>query len=433
MQFGGRVRLPGLVAASLLVGCLTACSGSFSVAFGDASPSVTASAAPVSVEPTQTATPSADTRVSEEQLAQSVVRVVRLTPDDDICGWGSGSVVGDGLVLTNFHVVQYNRFCPADRLGLETLADDADTPRLQYIADVVAYDARLDLAVLRLAEAVDGAEWPAQLPSVVTAPLDSVDLGDPLTILGYPALGGETITTTHGYVSGFRDDGAVQRGWIKTDATITGGNSGGLVVNANGEMIGIPTQASASDAGDVTDCRVTQDTNGDGTVDDQDQCVSLGGFLNLLRPASFALDLIEEAEQADPIPLDDVVDDTDEPDDEPTIGDPLWGTGFEDGELVNKVEDGDDLPADADQVCALLTYSNMIQGMTWSYQWIHEGSPVESEAASGLTWTGEADGRGALCAGVANGKPVKNGGWGLEIHFNDNPEPAFLGGVLVGE
>ena len=60
---------------------------------------------------------------------------------------------------------------------------------------------------------------------------------------GYPGLGGDTPTFTRGTVSGFLVDEVLglDRGWIKTDAEINRGNSGGMAINDRGELIGIPT------------------------------------------------------------------------------------------------------------------------------------------------------------------------------------------------
>ena len=63
--------------------------------------------------------------------------------------------------------------------------------------------------------------------------------------------------------------------WIFTDATTSGGISGGTAVNSAGQFIGIPSAATLSD------CRAG-DTNKDGVVDDEDGCIGLGGTLCLI-------------------------------------------------------------------------------------------------------------------------------------------------------
>jgi serine protease Do len=69
-----------------------------------------------------------------------------------------------------------------------------------------------------------------------------VAIGDELVAIGFPGLGGETVTLTRGTVSGFlTDEAGRSRGWIKTDAEINPGNSGGMAINDRGELIGVPT------------------------------------------------------------------------------------------------------------------------------------------------------------------------------------------------
>ncbi len=68
---------------------------------------------------------------------------------------------------------------------------------------------------------------------------DSVKIGDHLSILGYPVIGGETFTVTSGIVSGFEFE---QRSrYVKTSANTDHGNSGGVAIKDSGCLVGIPT------------------------------------------------------------------------------------------------------------------------------------------------------------------------------------------------
>ncbi len=138
------------------------------------------------------------------------------------------------------------------------------------------------------------------LPVVPLGDSQALRLGDEMYILGYPGIGGETITLTSGEVSGFTaESGRGERAFIKTSATIAGGNSGGLAANARGELIGVPTQLGYGGDGQYIDCRVLADTNRDGRIDDQDSCVPTGGFINALRPLDLATPLIEAAQRGE--------------------------------------------------------------------------------------------------------------------------------------
>jgi hypothetical protein len=114
--------------------------------------------------------------------------------------------------------------------------------------------------------------------------------GDPIHIFSYPAAGGGTLQYTAGVVSGFSfEAGLDERAWITTDATISGGSSGGTAVDSQGHLIGVPTQGSQ------LDCR-PGDTNRDGTVDAADVgCIPVGGSIGQLRPIALALPILTSA------------------------------------------------------------------------------------------------------------------------------------------
>ncbi|MBI2333421.1 MAG: trypsin-like peptidase domain-containing protein [Chloroflexi bacterium] len=163
-----------------------------------------------------------------------------------------------------------------------------------------AVDGFLDLAIIQITSTINGTAVDPNtlnLPYVQIGNSDSVHVGDDINIFGFPAIGGNTITFTRGIVSGFSaEDQLGDRAWIKTDTTISGGNSGGLAADGNGHIIGVPTIAAASRDSETSDCRQVQDTNGDGVVDQNDSCVPIGGFLNGIRPVNLALPLIEAAQ-----------------------------------------------------------------------------------------------------------------------------------------
>jgi S1-C subfamily serine protease len=217
-------------------------------------------------------------------------------------GWtGSGTVISeDGLILTNAHVVFSDRFFDVVDLVVSITTAQDQPPEPMFFADVVQGDARLDLAVIKLRTDLDGN--PVNFSALEIEPVkigqaESLQLGDPIVILGYPGIGGETITLTRGEVSGFTAEAPYgNRAFIKTSATIAGGNSGGLAATPQGEIIGIPTQVGSGELeGVIVDCRPLADTNRDGMIDERDNCVPTGGFINALRPINLAQPLIEAA------------------------------------------------------------------------------------------------------------------------------------------
>jgi hypothetical protein len=69
---------------------------------------------------------------------------------------------------------------------------------------------------------------------------------------------------------------------MKVDLNVTHGSSGSLVLNREGNVVGlvallgVPTREGE----DSVDCTILADTNLDGEIDDDDTCVSVGGFIN---------------------------------------------------------------------------------------------------------------------------------------------------------
>jgi S1-C subfamily serine protease len=255
--------------------------------------------------PTNTGDLSSGTRAN---LISATVQIFGLFNDggDLVPGYvGSGTILTPtGLILTNAHVAspasQGEPESEPDALGVAIIVSEDKPAVPTYIAEVRAVDGFLDLAVIQITSSVNGAALDPNslnLPFVQMGNSDNVHVGDDINIFGFPAIGGNTITFTKGTVSGFSsEDQLGDRAWIKTDTTISGGNSGGLAADNNGHIIGVPTIAASSREADTSDCRQVQDTNGDGVIDGNDSCVPIGGFLNGIRPVNLAIPLIQAAQ-----------------------------------------------------------------------------------------------------------------------------------------
>ncbi|MGI9275003.1 MAG: S1C family serine protease [Endozoicomonas sp.] len=137
---------------------------------------------------------------------------------------GSGVIVGqDGYLLTNNHVIDN-----ADSI-IVTLRDNRKAP-----AAIVGRDPETDLAVLK----VDLRE----MPSIKLADSSLAEVGDVVLAIGNPFDLGQTVTM--GIISATgRNDLRLNtyEDFIQTDAAINIGNSGGALVNAYGDLIGINT------------------------------------------------------------------------------------------------------------------------------------------------------------------------------------------------
>ena len=148
---------------------------------------------------------------------------------------GTGLVVSpDGEILTNAHVI-----ANATEIRVRLAGDTEPTE-----AELIASDVGNDLALLK----ING----SNLPVAPFAPPGEVALGDQVVAIGFALdLDGEP-SVTLGIVSALdrtlitQNEGALD-GLIQTDAAISSGNSGGPLVDASGQVIGINTAVARSD------------------------------------------------------------------------------------------------------------------------------------------------------------------------------------------
>jgi serine protease Do len=150
-------------------------------------------------------------------------------------GMGTGTIIDErGYILTNYHVV-------SDVRRIEVTMDDGRGA----IADLVAYDAAADLAVIKI---------PATkpLPTIRIGTSEDLMVGESVIALGN-AYGYEQ-TVTRGVISALGRDVQVSDtqsydDLIQTDASINPGNSGGPLLNIDGEMIGVNVAVRAGAQG----------------------------------------------------------------------------------------------------------------------------------------------------------------------------------------
>ncbi len=386
----------------------------------------------------QTLTVGADlTQTDIQDLTLSTVHLIGL--DDDLqpkCA-GSGVIVDpSGLILTNAHVVTSEGGCQFTSIGVARTIDASSAPELRYRAEVLAVDAGLDLAVVQIAGWLDADktdDLPSAYPAASLGDSDSVQLGDDVRILGYPMIGGDTITLTTGSVSGFTSQvGVGDRALIKTDATISAGNSGGMAVDANGQVIGIPTKAQASETGPAIDCRPVNDTNADGTVDEADNCVSVGGFLNGIRPINLADPILRAARTAEPIgPVAVPPGPQSNLDFERVVvSNPRFSLGVVDerapAEVVKTAQAG------INDLCLFFDWSGIPDGTRWDGAWFLNGEPEPDLGVPRETWVLGENGRNFwICATEKNEAGLPAGVY--EVGFFLEGEVLFAEGIVLTE
>lgn len=185
---------------------------------------------------------------SIDDIAHTVVQIVAIE-NDEIVSTGSGTVVDpSGLIFTNAHVVEN-----ADELGIAVLDDINELPEPRYFASVVEIYEDFDFAVLQIDRDIRGRDIDPEdldLPSMTVDPDVAVTRGDKVYVFGYPGIGDGFLVLTEGTITTIQnDDFGDERlpRWYQIDAEIAPGNSGGLVVNADGAFIGIPTAVASDD------------------------------------------------------------------------------------------------------------------------------------------------------------------------------------------
>lgn len=222
--------------------------------------------------------------VSEVDILASVVQVVTECGNGDSYS-GSGTIFVDEFhVLTSNHVVSSDGDCSIVELFVETIERIDSAPIRTHTAKIFAIDEEADLAILKIAP-IDSFTKTLKAVNVSS----NNNIGDPIIAIGFPGIGGDSVTVTSGEISGYTNYGGIQ--WIKSSVSMSGGNSGGGVFDSNGGLVGIPTMVGTAGAENTTDCRPDRDTNSDGEIDEDDLCVPVGGFINSLSPVGRAVDL----------------------------------------------------------------------------------------------------------------------------------------------
>lgn len=198
----------------------------------------------------------AQAAVSSSEAYSAVVKINLFTLSGDHflakTSHGSGVIISeDGLVLTNYHVVtqeeDYDQSLRDVGYQICLTEDKNAKPDCSYTGRLVTSDRDKDLALLRIKE-IGSLDAKSSYPYLEIGS-EPVESGGDLTILGYPSIGGETITQTQGVVSGKTNKYNLD--WIKTDADISFGNSGGAAVDAEGKIAGITTKSHSDMLGSM--------------------------------------------------------------------------------------------------------------------------------------------------------------------------------------
>ena len=305
--------------------------------------------------------------------------ILILTPDDSgkAISSGSGTILTpQGHILTNFHVIgdpttgklenkQWLAYVVINPPEMNA------KPNILYLAKVLKSDKGLDLALLRIVAAQNGGPLPTnfKLTPVPIGDSDKVQIGDEITVIGFPGLGEGTVTLTKGSISGFLDDAGGFGTWIKTDAEINRGNSGGTAISKAGELVGIPTA-------------VRYDTQ-------------VSGKIGKIRPVNFAKPFVQYAQQDARSPVTFTFTPwSPSPTRAPTAQ--AGATSFSPIIVCEDVKDGKPVnprttfPAGTKKVTVYWTFKGMTRGQEWGRLWLRDG--VIDVDKRGQQWADEESG-----------------------------------------
>lgn len=171
--------------------------------------------------------------------------VLILGSDDGRSGsGGTGSIISaDGKIVTNGHVILNAQGQPYKTIYVflkpaKITGDNAADLQQRYTVKVVGYSpaAQLDLALLQIENP------PADLPVMKFGDPDNVNIGDPVTAIGHPEQGGLWTLTTGTVSTVIQNFDRIKGKHVfQTEASFNRGNSGGPLIDENGNMIGINT------------------------------------------------------------------------------------------------------------------------------------------------------------------------------------------------
>lgn len=200
-------------------------------------------------------------KLSSDNIAAMVVNIYCESEFNEEASSGSGTIFSeDGLILTNAHIIPTNTetgVIDGEATCLVVLPDPTtgspDEIYWAYPVVVPELSESYDIAFVQIhdvfyntEEEIAYGDYPKKFPSYIgdQCKEEDVKLGESLRVYGYPAIsGGYALTITDGIVSSL----LLEEGLIITSAKISYGNSGGIAVDKNGCMVGIPSMVTGDE------------------------------------------------------------------------------------------------------------------------------------------------------------------------------------------
>ena len=183
-----------------------------------------------------------------KERSDAVVLIIARNEGSGSNSKGTGFVVAPGYVLTNAHVVQDSNDRNFERIAIFLRSDNMNDGNLDRLTNgklgaIVAANSELDLALIE----VDGLDNVEAIPFSDSA---NVDIGSQVLAIGHPENGGLWSLTTGRIGSSIKNhEGITGKHVLQTETPLNRGNSGGPLLNWDGELIGVNSSIARSGAG----------------------------------------------------------------------------------------------------------------------------------------------------------------------------------------
>lgn len=191
-----------------------------------------------------------------QETSKAVVLITAFDHGQKSADTGTGSIIReDGLILTNAHVIFNEKTKrPFNTIRVFLKPDQVtgniknDTSR-RFRANVIRYSNSLDLALLKIQDSQNF----DPLSLLKLSDLSKISIGDPVLAIGHPEQGGLWTLTT-GTISSVIEnfEGTTGKDVFQTETSINKGNSGGPLIDKNGDMVGINSMIARKGKSGIT-------------------------------------------------------------------------------------------------------------------------------------------------------------------------------------